>query len=112
MGRVATNCADPVVLYVSGGNTQVLVGVGGGILSGQDKAAHARDAYARLGATLVLELPLVLRLFFFSSVCSNSAVPKALVLAGVPLSSSSPLPPCCCCLFMCCHLVVCANPVI
>lgn len=23
MGRVATNCADPVVLYVSGGNTQV-----------------------------------------------------------------------------------------
>eukprot|EP00752_Nemacystus_decipiens_P008694 g7759.t1 len=24
MGRVATNCADPVVLYVSGGNTQVI----------------------------------------------------------------------------------------
>ena len=24
MGRVATNCSDPVVLYVSGGNTQVI----------------------------------------------------------------------------------------
>jgi N6-L-threonylcarbamoyladenine synthase len=23
MGRVATNCSDPIVLYVSGGNTQV-----------------------------------------------------------------------------------------
>ena len=53
MGRCVTRCADPVVLYVSGGNTQVI--------------AYAQGRYRIFGETIDIAVG--------ASVCAGAARP-------------------------------------